>query len=386
MTPVRVAVVDDSAFVRGAVTKIVSEDRRLVLAGSCDTGECLLAHLDEWQPDVITLDLIMPGMGGMSTLDRLMAVRPTPVIILSARSGEGAPLTLEALSRGAADFIDKQAYSLMDFTALRTVLLDKILALAGATPTAPPAQSRQPTLPTPHGAAAAHGGFDILLIGASTGGPAAIERLFTDLGPALPVPAVVVQHLPEGFTQPFAARLNQRLALRVAVCGDGAKLHAGSICIAPTGFHLRLDNGADGATAWLESPNPGDLHTPSVDFLFESGAETFGPRALAVLLTGMGRDGAAGMVSLANAGAYTIAQDAASCVIYGMPRAAVDLHAVREIVELEKLGRRLAALLHEPSELRSPASGETLYRSRPSTPTNAKRSKSRAAGRRRPKA
>ena len=349
MTPVRVAVVDDSSFIRMAVVRMLEGDRRILVVGTARSGEELIDRLDDWRPDVITLDLSMPGMGGLRTLDHVMAHRPVPVIVLSGRSRGDAPLAIEALHRGAVDFVDKRRYSLVDFEALRQVLVHRILEVSGHRPggdAAPqeevPTERSRPSRPSP--APARRREFELVVIGASTGGPVAIQRVLADLRGFLPVPAVVAQHMPPGFTRAFAERLNSRLPLTVREAGDAEALVPATVYIAPAGRHLRIERRGDGLMTRLDDePGAGGSHLPSADVLFASAARAARHAVLAVLLTGMGRDGARGMAELAAAGAYTLAQDEPSSVVWGMPRAAAELNAVRETLPLDGIGSLLGA-------------------------------------------
>ncbi|MDX1630900.1 MAG: chemotaxis-specific protein-glutamate methyltransferase CheB [Thermoanaerobaculia bacterium] len=351
MRPIRLAVVDDSSFVRKALERMLRDENRVEVVGTAVSGEELLANLEDWDPDVITLDLSMPGIGGLVTLDRVMAIRPTPVIILSTHAGKGAPQTIEALHRGAADFIDKQRYSLLDFSALREVLVEKIVAVTRRQEGIEPGR-RPKTLPSEAGPPAESrvvemgevSPFELLLIGASTGGPPAIERLLGDLGERCPVPVVIVQHMPVGFTRAFAERLNVHLPLEVHEVRDRDVLHSNRVYIAPAGHHVRVTREGGRLIGRLSLEPEDSTHRPSVDELFRSARESLGPRIAAVLLTGMGRDGAEGLAALAGAGAYTVAQQEASCVVYGMPRAAVSLGGAREILPLEEIGPRIRGL------------------------------------------
>ena len=371
--PLRVVVVDDSSFVRRAISRMLEADDRIEIVAQASTGEELVTHLDEWRPDAITLDLSMPGMGGLQTLDHIMSRRPTPVIILSTHSAKDAPLTIEALHRGATDFIDKQQYSLVDFEALRGVIVQKLLQLRGVSPrprreTGPaPARERSGTTSSrgktavrSPAAARSRGTkaeppatvdpaarFEVVVVGASTGGPPTIQRVLEDLGSLVRVPVVIVQHMPAGFTRAFAERLNTHLPLHVREAEDGETLLPGTVYIAPAGRHLRLARSGEMLVARLDAEPSQVSHRPSVDILFESAAEVAGKRTLAVLLTGMGSDGAAGMLQVRKAGGWTLGQDAASCVVHGMPRAAANLHAVLEESSLERLGPRLRHLLGE---------------------------------------
>ncbi len=349
MTPIRVAVVDDSSFIRKAIVRMLDEDDRLEVVGTAASGEELLERLKEWRPDVVTLDLSMPGMGGLRALDHLAAHGPTPVIVLSGQSRRDAPLAIEALHRGAVDFIDKRSYSLIDFQALRTLLIGRILEVAGASPAtaaALPSAADPPPAARPRAAAAVRSApFSLLVMGASTGGPVALQRLLQDLGPVLPVPAVVAQHMPPGFTAAFAERLNGRLPLAVREAEDGESLLPATVYIAPAGHHLRVGRRGRRLFARLAEAADGDSHRPSIDILFSSAARSAGDGGLAVLLTGMGRDGAAGMAAMKQAGAYTLAQDEGSSVVWGMPRAAVELGVVDETLALDAIGSRLRQLL-----------------------------------------
>ena len=225
---IRVAVADDSSFIRRALARILSEENGIQLVGTAVSGEELLDHLERWRPDAIILDLSMPGMGGLPTLDRIMATWPTPVIILSTHSKRDAPQTIEALHRGAMDFVDKQEYSLVDFDALRGVLLEKLRQVTGMVGDEPDDGSLPPiptSFPEPHRAPGVPAGqtgagpaslvspaspaeIKIALLGASTGGPPAIERILRDLGASISVPVAVVQHMPAGFTASLASRLD----------------------------------------------------------------------------------------------------------------------------------------------------------------------------------
>jgi two-component system, chemotaxis family, protein-glutamate methylesterase/glutaminase len=351
---IRVAVVDDSAFLRQAVARMLADQEGVKLAGLAGSGEELLDHLESWRPDVIILDLSMPGLGGLATLDAIMVRRPTPVLIMSTHSRQDAPQTIEALHRGALDFVDKQQYSLVDFESLRAVLLDKIRQLGrraawtAAVGVAAIAARHVPPpvdLPAPSARLAVGDRPDLVLVGASTGGPPAIEGILRQLGARLPAPIVIVQHMPAGFTRSFALRLNACLPLPVREASDGEALAEGVVYVAPGGIHLRLARRQEGLYAVL-SPQPEDTpHRPSIDLLFVSAVAAVGARAVAVVLTGMGHDGAAGVAALGRAGAYTIAQDEATSVVWGMPRAAVATGMVREVLPLDAIADRLRQLL-----------------------------------------
>jgi two-component system chemotaxis response regulator CheB len=358
----RIAVADDSSFIRRALDRLLAGEPAFEVVGLAASGEELLQHFDAWQPDAVVLDLSMPGMGGLLTLDALRARRPVPVLILSTHSRRGAPETIEALHRGATDFIDKQQVSLVDFEALRQVVVEKLHQMLAASPAAVAGVAAPGTLDEgdtagPRSAAtgpdakergAAAGSCELIAVGASTGGPPAIERILSDLGAELAVPVAVVQHMPPAFTRSFAKRLDARLPLPVREASHHERLLPGVVYIAPGGRHLVVERRREALRAVLsEAPEPA-LHRPSVDVLFTSAAAATGGRLVAVLLTGMGLDGAAGMAKLAQAGVHTIAQDRATSVIFGMPRAAIEAGSAAEVLALEQIGPRLRELLGAP--------------------------------------
>jgi two-component system, chemotaxis family, protein-glutamate methylesterase/glutaminase len=356
MSAIRVAVADDSSFIRRAVARLLDEEPDLELVGAAARGEELLASLELWSPDAIVLDLSLPGMSGLEVLDAIMQRRPTPVIILSTHSRRGAPLTLEALNRGAVDFIDKQEHSLLDFERLRQALLTRLRGLRdGSWGPFEPAVSLRGPVPAP----AASGLLgraalapEAIVFGASTGGPPAIERTLRGLGTGIDVPILVAQHMPPGFTGAFAERLDKALPLAVREAADGMLLEAGTVLLAPGGMHLRIVR--DDCQGGLRIRLAREAGQSSVNALFRSAAEHLGAACIAVVLTGMGNDGAEGMLQLARAGALTIAQDEATSIVFGMPRAAIELGAAREILPLPAIAPRLREILnarHEPAEI-----------------------------------
>jgi two-component system, chemotaxis family, protein-glutamate methylesterase/glutaminase len=342
----RIAVADDSSFIRQALARLLAGEPTLEIVGLAASGEELLQRLDEWQPDAVVLDLSMPGIGGLRTLDALLARRQLPVLILSTHSRRGAPQTIEALHRGATDFVDKQEYSLVDFEALRQVLVEKLHQILAAGPAGAGGGGGEDDLgagePDPGQPAA---GIELVVLGASTGGPPAIERILGDLGAALPVPVAIVQHMPPAFTRSFAERLDARLPLRVREAAHHERLLPGVVYIAPGGLHLAVEREHEALRAVLSAEPELARHRPSVDVLFTSAAAATRGRLVAALLTGMGFDGAAAMAELARAGVHTIAQDRASSVIFGMPRAAIEAGSAREVLALVRIGPRLLELL-----------------------------------------
>jgi len=349
MKQVRVAIADDSAFIRKAMVRILEADPRLTVVGTATCGEELLDHLVEWSPDVISLDLSMPGIGGLRTLDLIMERQPTPVIILSTHAREDAPLTIEALHRGAVDFIDKQRYSLVDFQTLSRILIGKILEIAGKDSRfglqpgiqPDPEPPDEPTAAGPNHSSA----LDLLIIAASTGGPMAIQTVLEGFTAKPPVPVILIQHMPPDFTGAFAERLNNHLPFAVRHASDGELLLAGTAYVAPGGYQLRFEKTPSGLAAIVTEDPMGRTHNPSADVSFASAAEILGPKVLAVILTGMGRDGATGLAQLTRLGAHVIAQDRESSIVFGMPKAAIEHGSVAEVLPLSEIGPRVSDVL-----------------------------------------
>jgi two-component system chemotaxis response regulator CheB len=316
---VRVFVVDDSAFVRRAVSRILEGQPGVRVVGEAASGLEALERIPRLDPELVTLDIAMPGMDGLQVLRALLRWKPRlKVLMLSAHTHEGAEATIDALAAGAVDFIDKSRFNLMDLEGLRREVLNKVQACHPAKP-APAVASR----PSP----ASKSGFDpavlhaceLCVVGASTGGPAALQRILERIAPDFPLPMLVVQHMPVGFTKPFAERLDALCPLQVREAVEGERLAPGQVRIAPAGYHLRLTS----ALAVLLSPEPGDAkHVPSIDITMKSAARARPGTTFGILLTGMGDDGADGMATIRASGGFTIAESEESCVVYGMPRAA----------------------------------------------------------------
>jgi two-component system chemotaxis response regulator CheB len=315
---VRVFVVDDSAFVRRAVSRILEGQPGVRVVGEAATGLEALEKIPRLDPELVTLDVAMPGMDGLQVLRALLRWKPRlKVLMLSAHTHEGAEATIDALAAGAVDFIDKSRFHLMDLEGLRREVLDKVQACQ-------PAKSA--TMPPRPSVAYSSGfnpavlqGCELCVVGASTGGPAALQRILERIAPDFPLPMVVVQHMPVGFTKPFAERLDALSPLQVAEAMEGERLLPGQVRIAPAGSHLRLTS----TLAVVLSPEPGDAkHVPSIDITMKSAARARPGRTLGILLTGMGDDGAEGMATIRASGGLTIAESEESCVVYGMPRAA----------------------------------------------------------------
>jgi len=336
-----VLVVDDSAVVRQTLKELLERtgEFSVNLAADPFIAERRIALR---RPHVIVLDIEMPGMDGLTFLTRLMATDPIPVVICSARAGEDAAVAIEALARGAIDVLPKPRLSVKDYLSdTSTLLVDTVRAAAlSKRGTAAIRAPRAPATEIPKGVALSWA----VAIGASTGGT---EALAIVLG-ALPrdSPAVlVVQHMPEGFTRAFAGRLNGLSAMEVKEAEDGDPVKSGAVLLAPGNRHLTVARDGPRFVARVDSTPHVNRHRPSVDVLFRSVAETFGSRSIGVLLTGMGRDGASGLLDMKNRGAQTIAQDESSSVVFGMPKEAIALGAASRILPLENIGPGIVDLL-----------------------------------------
>jgi two-component system, chemotaxis family, protein-glutamate methylesterase/glutaminase len=329
---VRVFVVDDSAFVRRALTRTLDGHGGLRVVGEAANGTEALDRIPRANPDLVTLDVAMPGMNGLQVLRSLLRWKPElKVLMLSAHTRVGAEATVEALASGAVDFIDKSAFNVMDLDVLRREVVDKITACARA-PAGRPAPS--PTA-APNGPAPAEAErCDLCVIGASTGGPAAIQRILERLPASFPLPIVVVQHMPPGFTRPFAERLDALCRLDVAEAVEGERLVPGRVRVAPAGRHLRITPNL----ALILAGEPSDAkHIPSIDVTLKSAARSRPGKVLGVLLTGMGEDGADGMVAVRATGGLTLAESEASCVVFGMPRAAWTRGGAAHLLPLDEI-------------------------------------------------
>jgi two-component system chemotaxis response regulator CheB len=340
---ISVLVIDDSAVMRSFLGRVVASQPDMELAGVVSDPMLAIDRIRRCAPDVITLDVEMPRMNGLDFLRKLMAVRPLPVIMISSLTQRGAEASFRALELGAVDFFPKPA-SLEELDAVGPDIAEKIRAASQARvlrrPSAPEPAERPPG-PARSPSRAPAG--TIIGIGASTGGVEALRGMLTQLPPDMP-PILIAQHMLPGFTETFARRLDSLSELSVKEAQDGEEPLQGVAYVAPGARHLMLDRrGARYVLRVTEDP-PVNRHRPSVDVLFRSMAAAAGAHAIGVMLTGMGADGAEAMLELRRAGARTIAQDEASCVVFGMPRQAIALGAVQEVLPLCDVGGRLREL------------------------------------------
>ena len=348
---IRVFVVDDSAFARRAITRVLRAEPAITVVGEAASGPEALLRVPSAHPDLVTLDLDMPGMNGLTVLRAMLGRDPgLRVLMLSAHTRDGAEATVEALAAGAVDFLDKSRFGLMEFEGLGRELVARVKALGGrslngasaggngrhvpgepghALPISGSRGALGPLPPSP-----AHVAADLCVLGASTGGPAAIQQLLEALPADFALPLAVVQHMPPGFTGPFARRLDQRCRLRVREAVEGDRLERGRVFIAPAGSQMRLNANL----GVMLSPETGQArHVPSVDVLMLSAARVRPGRVLGILLTGMGDDGADGMAAIRAQGGVTLAESEATCVVYGMPRAAYERGGVTHLLALPEI-------------------------------------------------
>jgi two-component system chemotaxis response regulator CheB len=342
---IRVAIVDDSLFMRAAIKKILDGDPRFEVVAVCKDGAEAVDKVTTLAPDVVTMDYNMPRMNGAEAVRAIMAKRPTPVLMLSAHTRDGAKETLEALSAGAMDFLAKPSGEVSaDFHKMGPQLVEK---LVHATQGKPRTFEKTPVPPRPTLNPAAllntwpPGGARVVVIGISTGGPSAL----TQVVPALPADAgfamLIVQHMPAQFTAALAERLDALSGIEVREAKEGERPRQGIALLAPGDRHLEV---GDNGVLHLSDGPPVNNCRPSADVTMKGAAKIFGRRAIGLLMTGMGRDGAEGLAAIKAAGGHTFAQDRDSCVIWGMPRAAVEMGVVDEELPLDQIAPRLSRL------------------------------------------
>lgn len=350
---IKVLCVDDSALIRSLMTEIINSQPDMEVCATAPDPLVARELIKQHNPDVLTLDVEMPRMDGLDFLEKLMRLRPMPVVMVSSLTERGSEITLRALELGAVDFVTKPR------VGIRDGMLDYSEKLADKVRAASRARVRQNPQPHAAAAAAAHGHVGaaaplinnplvstekLIIVGASTGGTEAIREVLTPLPPDAPA-VLIAQHMPPGFTRSFAQRLNGLCRISVKEAEHGERVLPGHAYIAPGHAHLLLARSGANYIAHLSDEPPVNRHRPSVDVLFRSAAQHAGKNALGVILTGMGRDGAAGLLEMKKAGAYTFAQDEASCVVFGMPREAIAMGGVDDVAPLSDMSRRIMARL-----------------------------------------
>ncbi len=341
----RVLVVDDSAFMRYVISKELSADPGITVVGMARDGLDALQKIVQLKPDVVTMDLEMPRMDGLTALEKIMREMPVPVILLSSWTQEGAAVTIRGLELGAADFVPKP--SAVQATASDSVWHQLIAKVKGAAaldgrrlggrsrPASPRIQEVPKPLAQPMAASRAAAKAErVVVIGTSTGGPRALFEVVPRLPAGLPAGVLLVQHMPPGFTRSLAGRLNDVSQLSVREAADGDLIQTGQVLLAPGDFHLTVRRG--GRVALEKSP-PVHGVRPSVDITMEAAASVFGAATVGVVLTGMGVDGTSGALAIRRAGGLVMAEDEATCVVYGMPRSVFEAGAANRVVRLEAM-------------------------------------------------
>lgn len=353
---IKVVVVDDSAFMRKALSAMLDKDPEIEVVATARDGEEGLEMIRRHQPDVVTMDIEMPRMDGLTALRHVMMEMPRPVLMVSSLTTEGAEATLKAMELGAVDFIPKQLSKVsLDIVKIEDELRAKVktiarrrmshLARASLARTRPAAAAERPARPAvrPTGAVCR----DLVAIGVSTGGPPAVQKMLSALPSDFPAGILIAQHMPAAFTGPFAKRLDGVCRIAVKEAEDGERLQHGVAYVAPGGRHLRIDQKVSRIDVRVVDEPRDALYKPSATVLFDSVAAGVGRRALGVVLTGMGSDGLEGMRALKAKGGRALAQSDFTCVVYGMPKAIVDAGLADEIVDIDEMGEAILQNLYK---------------------------------------
>ncbi|NTW05064.1 MAG: chemotaxis response regulator protein-glutamate methylesterase [Peptococcaceae bacterium] len=347
--PIKILVVDDSSLMRLKIMHSLEQEPDFKVIDTASDGEEAIRKIKALRPDVVTLDVEMPVLDGLGTLKRVMSENPVPVVMLSALTTQGARHTMQALALGAVDFVAKPA-KIGEMQAMVEDLVVKIRAAAQASIkkqqldkpgiTKPGLQSGANEFSSSTRSVAKLGKIDLLVIGSSTGGPAALQQIIPLLPADLPVGVVIVQHIPVGFSNAMAEHLNRRSKLAVKHAEQGDIIRPGLVLVAPASYDLTFRGSSGSYSVNLDSgkepPKPGSFR-PSVDLVMNSAAELMRGQVMGVLLTGMGRDGAKGMMAIKEKGGYTVAEAESTCVVFGMPKAAIELGAVKKILPLNEI-------------------------------------------------
>jgi len=349
---IKVVTVDDSAFMRKAIQTMLDKDPGIQVVATAKNGKEGLEKIREHQPDVVTMDIEMPVMDGLTALRHIMMEMPRPVLMVSSLTTEGGEATLKAMELGAVDFIPKQLSKVsLDIIKIEKDLQEKVRTVARRKLRAPvhraavkPASFKAvPDTKKVRGAPVR----DVVAIGVSTGGPPAVQKVLSELPDKFPASVLIAQHMPAAFTAPFAKRLDGVSKLHVKEAENGEKLRPGTVYVAPGGKHLAIDQKVSHIEV-VVTENPADaLYKPSADVLASSVAKSVGKRGLGVILTGMGSDGKLGIEELKSKGGRVIAQSDATCVVYGMPKAVVDAGLADKVVDIDDMAQAIVDGIYE---------------------------------------
>ncbi|MHB0938359.1 MAG: protein-glutamate methylesterase/protein-glutamine glutaminase [Armatimonadota bacterium] len=337
-SPIRILIVDDSAFIRRALTKLIEAGRGMRVVGTAGNGAEALEAIKNLRPDLVTLDIEMPVMDGITALEKIMRRFPLPVVMLSSGTSSSAELTMRCLEMGAVDFVAKPAGD-ENLDSIRYIIWQKLRSAAGA-------HLAQSPFPFRRAAARLRSAIPparaqrVVAIGSSTGGPRVLLEILQALPASLSAGVLIVQHMPPNFTEAMARRFNDNCAIAVFEAREGDLVTAGTAMVAPGGVHLGLTPQKE--VRLLETPPIWGVR-PAVDVMMADVAACYGPAALGVILTGMGRDGAQGLLQIRQAGGATLAQDEASCTVYGMPRAAVENGAAERVLPPAEIAAAIIA-------------------------------------------
>jgi two-component system chemotaxis response regulator CheB len=346
MNRIKVLVVDDSAFMRKAIENMLKKDPEIEVAGFARNGKDAIEKIEELKPDIVTLDIEMPIMDGLSALKKIMSTNPIPVIMVSSLTTEGAEATIEALDAGALDFIPKdKSFATFGIMKIEKELIEKVKYFARKKVFRPKPQKQEKVqiatkqtarMPAPQGPKKS-----IVAIGTSTGGPQSLQKVIPALPGDLGKPVLIVQHMPPNFTKSLATRLNSLSQLEVVEAQGKEKLEPGVVFIAKGGFQLKVRRVGSNYYTEIVDDSKNVLHIPSVDVMVSSVADNFGSKALGVIMTGMGSDGLKGVQLLKSKGGAVIAQDKDSCVVYGMPRAVIEANLADAVVPLGEIAHSI---------------------------------------------
>ena len=344
---IRVMIVDDSNFMRKSIAKLLSSDHRIEIVSLVASGEEALQELEKVKPDAITLDWELPGMNGLMTLCKIMSVRPTPVVMFSAYTKKGADVTLQALKAGAIDFVQKPSGSIsLDLAQVREELVAKVITAASSRVRL----AKKPVRAVPGERAAkvrklSNPEKSILFIASSTGGVQALSRVVPHLPGDLPMPTIIVQHMPPLFTKSLATSLNENSAIMVKEAEDGELVRGGTVYIAPGGWQTKVVKSGKTTKFKLDKSSSGNRLKPCADVTMESIASSFRNNIVGVVLTGMGDDGTAGAKAFKNSGGIIVAQDEATSTIYGMPRSVIEAGLADTVLPLDEIADHIASLV-----------------------------------------
>ncbi|WMW82322.1 chemotaxis response regulator protein-glutamate methylesterase [Undibacterium cyanobacteriorum] len=348
---IKVLIIDDSALIRSILSEIIRSENDMEVVGVAPDPLVARELIKQTNPDVLTLDVEMPKMDGLDFLEKLMRLRPMPVIMVSSLTERGSEITMRALELGAIDFVTKPKLSIQSgMLEYAHVITDKIRAASKAKirarASAQVAQTSTTSAVLPSMKNPLLSSEKLIIVGASTGGTEAIKSFLAQMPSDCPG-ILITQHMPEGFTKSFAKRLDGICKISVSEAQGGERILPGHAYIAPGHSHLKLARSGANYVTELDHSDPVNRHRPSVDVLFRSAAKFAGKNAVGVILTGMGKDGAEGMLEMKNAGAHNFAQDEASCVVFGMPREAIAVGAVQEVAPLGELPTKVLGYLEQ---------------------------------------